>query len=80
VAKITTSIGALESLGQLERVEQRARNGGRERILVQAVQREPPEALWPKEVAGLEAERELLELVQQVERRHRPGQRPADVP
>ena len=43
---------------------------------MQTVQREPPEALRPEDVTGLEAQNELLELVQQVQRRHRPRQCP----
>ena len=64
-----------ERIRQLDRLEQPLRDRRRQRIVVEAGQRQLPEPLRGEDVARLEAERELLQRVEPVERGHRSGQR-----
>ena len=52
-----------------------AGDGRRERVVVQAEQRQLPEPVRPEQVVRLEREQQPLEVVDAVERRHRAGQR-----
>ena len=63
-----------ERFRELVRLDQPLRQRRGQGVVVEPVQRQLPEALGREDVARLEAERELLQVVEPVERGHRPGQ------
>ena len=61
---------------ELDGVADPIAHGLREPVVVRAEERLPPEPVRPERVVGLEPEHEVLQLVEPVERGHRPRERP----